>query len=338
MAESQLAFDYTAGNLREIEAALSGQRLANYVTGAGHDLERALHLYLWNARLSKAMRFPLEIAEVTVRSGINRALCDRWGANWPTDPAFRQLAAAKTLGKLDEARSKVGNSSSRIVGNVSFGFWTAILQARYVEELWRTRLGQFVPNLPAALSLEDKLTLLVDLLEKAITLRNRIGHLEPILRLDLSKHHADVRKLTGFVCKGTAAWMTHHSTLPRVLREGPNAVVKAGPVGSMMKPVPAALPPETPLTQALGEIERSPLRFVVVALADGPRFVTSSVVGDWLAAKRGEEIVDLTATTIGEIAETVPPSRRIRKNALVRDAIAALELRGERPTRFAVVS
>ena len=94
------------------------------------------------------MRFPLEIAEVTVRSGINRALCDRWGANWPTDPAFRQLAAAKTLGKLDDMseRSVLAHLAAERVRLYGRIISSKPDQARFAAG-WLNRVAEFVESL-----------------------------------------------------------------------------------------------------------------------------------------------------------------------------------------------
>eukprot|EP01035_Chromulina_nebulosa_P036687 gene36687-49448_t len=102
MAECQDIYPYTVHEIAAISKSLSLERFQTYLTAAGHNEEHAIAIYLWNARLSKAIRYPLEIVEVTIRNRINAVLIDRWGDQWPQSLAFRGVAASKTITKIDK--------------------------------------------------------------------------------------------------------------------------------------------------------------------------------------------------------------------------------------------
>lgn len=156
MAECQDVYPYTEPEIAAIRNAFSPARFQTYITAAGHNKEYALAVYLWNARLSKAIRFPLEIAEITIRNRANAALIDRWGDQWPQSPAFRQAAAAKTITKIDNAYRDIApyTNLDRVVAALSFGFWPVLFKGRYIESLWRGRLESAFPLLPRSLTVD----------------------------------------------------------------------------------------------------------------------------------------------------------------------------------------
>jgi hypothetical protein len=65
-----------------IVTAISPDRFKTYLTAAGHNQERALRLYLWNARLGEAFHMPIQAVEVALRNNVNLALSNVYTANW----------------------------------------------------------------------------------------------------------------------------------------------------------------------------------------------------------------------------------------------------------------
>ncbi len=74
MADSQVPFAYNQADLDGLTAALSSQRLGKYLNRAGFDQAWAMDIYLWNARLSKSLQFPIHVAEVTLRNAVSEHL------------------------------------------------------------------------------------------------------------------------------------------------------------------------------------------------------------------------------------------------------------------------
>lgn len=312
MAESQGAYEYTTQNLEQISATLSRPRIGTYMKEAKNDSVKAMRLYLWNARLSKALRFPLEVAEVALRNRIHLCLIDRYGANWLDDPRFLGHAAQKSVDKINDARTVLGGraTTDRIVAELSFGFWTAMLKDRFVEQLWRGRVTMGFPNLPKsvlALPFEDQCTYIKDLADQIRNLRNRISHLEPILKIDLSKQHSDTVHLVRLGCRTTSEWVSHHSTLPRVLREGPT--VRNDDVSALARGWReySRLDENATITQALEALKESERPFVAVDTAQGVMLVTGDDITRWLQTSCDIELAELDRPLSEVLAFVLPP-------------------------------
>lgn len=336
MAESQEPYPYTAPGIASLQSTLSEPRLSTYMDYAQRNPELAMAFYLWNARLSKAMRFPLEITEVTVRNEVHYALCDRWGPDWPKATGFREAAAAKTLEKLDKAYTDLGANAAtdKIVAALSFGFWPAIFKGRFPTALWEQRVDRFFRNLTTAPGALDKVGTIRSILEPALVLRNRIGHLEPILKRNLSEEHANLIKLVSFTCRKTAGWMKAHSTLNVVLRNGPNALV-AEPF-FMRRAIKdfQGIKEETTLKEAAILMAESEVPFVLV---DGkePTVLSRTDIGNWLISKASDGIVDLDEASVAEVAATGPRPPIIARSASLTDLRTAL---ANDTSRFAIVT
>jgi hypothetical protein len=59
--------------------AISQDRFTTYLKAAGHDPERALALYLWNAQIGEAFHLPIQAVEVALRNSINAPRRCIWG-------------------------------------------------------------------------------------------------------------------------------------------------------------------------------------------------------------------------------------------------------------------
>lgn len=339
MAEGQQPFPYHTEGLDALGYTLSDTRMSTYLKVGGRDRERALGLYLFNARLSKSMRFPLEIAEVTVRNRINYALVDRWGREWPRHPDFRTTAAEKSTRAIDDVYNSLGAGirAADVVGGLSFGFWAAILRNRFVETLWRTRLERFFPNLPD-LPFEKQIDVLVEKMDVARAVRNRIGHLEPIFKADPSSTHSEIIKLIGFACKPTAGWARHHSTFQRVLREGPGGSVQAGPVYGRAKRKPPVVPAETGVADAMHQLSAGADGYLIVIDNGAWQVVDHDVIGRWVSGHATEGIVAITDWTLAEVVAGRPALPLVPRSAGVADLLAALGFKSKPTGRYAVVT
>ena len=70
----QLTFSCTPSALKNIEGTISPARLGRYAGSAGVDKQKALQLYVWNARLCEAFYLPIQLCEVAIRNAIHGAL------------------------------------------------------------------------------------------------------------------------------------------------------------------------------------------------------------------------------------------------------------------------
>lgn len=219
MADSQVPYPYLANQVTAIRASISEPRFGAYLHKGGGDVEYALSLYLYNARLAKAFLYPLHVVEVTLRNAIDQYLVSRYGLNWPNEVAFRDgVLSAPGRANLDKAvtRAGVGASRGQIVSELTFDFWSNLLRPEY-HVLWRTGLNIVLPHVRAPTGRHE-----VQGLAKSINrFRNRVAHHEPILDQNVGDVQKSILELIGLRCTETAAWTKHHSTVSTVLRTRP---------------------------------------------------------------------------------------------------------------------
>lgn len=337
VAESQDNYPYSASGLVSLAHALSEKRFKTYLDHGQRNAEAAIALHLWNSRLSKALRFPLETVEITLRNRLHYALVERWGETWPRSPGFVAAAAPKTRSAVESAYSDLGQNAitDRIVAELSFGFWPPILRGRFVEELWKERIDRFFPNMPAELDHEAKAALIGSLLGEARNLRNRISHLEPVFKRDLSLEHSKLARLLSFACRDTAGWMKRHSTLNSVLRDGPTAMI-AEPIPFKKAFKNVTLVNETwPLSEVWPLIAKGPFDFVLVGKADGSRILGDSEIGRWIRSKATDGLVDVEETPVGDLIATSPLLPAVRRTVSISELRMFLH---RNKTRYVIVT
>lgn len=204
---------------------MSHERLATYLSAAGHDLHRALALYVWNARLGEAFHTPIQAVEVGLRNRICVALAKEFGAAWWSSDRFLALLDAmdkRRIADLEQVRRRlqkrqVAVATGQIVAGLSFGFWVALLQKRYNPALWSQHLRLAFPHLPAERSRAD----LADRARRIADLRNRISHHEPIFRNDVSKDFSETMTVLEWTCPETHRWLRPYCRVPEVMRQKP---------------------------------------------------------------------------------------------------------------------
>ena len=209
-----------------LEAALSSERMATYLTAANGDREKALRFYTWNTAVSAAFYGPLQGLEVALRNAMHRELTSTYGLNWYDNPhCSLDVGACERVAsvKRDLARDAHPVGPPDIVAALAFGFWVSLLgrggrlsgpnpsRANYDMTLWRPALFRAFPNVRKS---RTAVHLPLDYLR---TLRNRIAHHEPIFTRHLAADYASILEVTGWVCPNTRDWIDHHSRVPEIL-------------------------------------------------------------------------------------------------------------------------
>ena len=188
----------------DMEAALSLERFARYVTWAGGDRERALVLYTLNTQVSEALYIALQTLEVSLRNRIHTIMAAAHGERWFEDVAVIKLEhqAAQVADAVAELEANGKEAiAGRVIAALSFSFWTAMFSPSY-EDLWRSTLRGIAKREGKALVRKD----FSRPLTQVRLLRNRIAHHEPILHWDLHKHHQGLRDLTSWLSPPAFAW------------------------------------------------------------------------------------------------------------------------------------
>ena len=107
---------------------------------------------------------------------------------------------------IETARRKIvakgkAVTPSRIVAELTFGFWVALTARRYDAPLWIPHLRKAFPrkNLGRRAAF--------DRLSAIRLLRNSVAHHECILHRDLAQDYRNIIEATTWICTDTAAWI-----------------------------------------------------------------------------------------------------------------------------------
>ncbi len=166
-----------------IRRVCSSERFDAYRLSSDDDLA-VLARYLWNIELCEALYPALQTCEVVLRNNIHDAAIRAYS----TDMWFHSshgILALRDQAKADEAIATVArfhptrSTSGHIVAELTFGFWTALLDRRYDRVLW-PKLWRFgFPSVPIPVRARH---ILLRRLEAVRRLRNRVFHHEPVWR------------------------------------------------------------------------------------------------------------------------------------------------------------
>jgi hypothetical protein len=201
-------FDYSTTNLAELEVRLSSDRLQPYRKSVGGDSERAIRLYEQNTLLAESLYGILQGLEIALRNSIHVQLSvsfarpDWWNA------VQLKPEQATMLRSAEESLQRAGKplEASRIVAELSFGFWTGLTGPRY-SELWRDHLVKIFPRRHVQ---RNEVQIRLNSIRK---LRNRIAHHEPILFSGkLPRYVNQIFDTLSWISPVTARWVRSNSS------------------------------------------------------------------------------------------------------------------------------
>lgn len=233
-----MPFDYTPEQLTALERMLSVERFQPYLLKAGGSRLRAIKLYERNTALAEGMYAVIQAAEVALRNAIHSSLAEAAGRMW-----FEKIELEEAqLARIREAKSELLKvhaepPAAAIVAGLRFGFWTALLSARYEKLLWVRYLHRAFPgawvdvrNERGDVVKKKKVdTSEIHLIAEEIrTLRNPIADHEPIFNMDLWRSYTNALKLISWVCPTSSEWVASTNCFrSRVFEKEELAVQKA---------------------------------------------------------------------------------------------------------------
>ena len=206
----------------KLAETLSADRIGRYLTATGYDKQRALALYVWNAKIGEAFHVPIQAVEVGLRNRITVSLADLYGSEWWRHIDFKIAIDEDREADLETVFRRIRNRGlsldvGQIVAGLSFGFWVALLQPRYNPKIWSSHLRVSFPDLP-----QDKTrNALAKRAGEVAFIRNRISHHEPVFRRDLSKDFQQLLEFLSWICPTKAGWIKPHCRVQEVLRQKP---------------------------------------------------------------------------------------------------------------------
>lgn len=219
----QHPFSCVPRTLLAIEAAISPARLARYLPEARGDKQRAVRLYVWNARLCEAFYLPLQLAEVCVRNAIHKTVERRFSASWFGQESFKAILPPRLAEELarvaSETRKTMGpaHTADHVVAGLTFGFWLNLLTRSYVNHLWLNGLGQSFPRLPKSAGRQE----LYNCLDRMRMWRNKIAHHDTIFDRNPRAEIANILQIVDWVCADTHWFATELASVVQVLSRKP---------------------------------------------------------------------------------------------------------------------
>lgn len=201
-----------------IEKSISSARLSTY---RNHNASNNAHFianYILNAKISENFYFLLQNLEVALRN----AIYDAFKKHYPqrdffflneTNPRNRYRSRQENHDRecwkmLCGAKYKLRNVSqindSKIIAELSFGFWTKLLLSndRKYTNMWRTIFSDVFPNYQMQHSVDRDKNAVGRKIDDIRTFRNRIFHYEPVFNQpNLIQIHDDIIEILGWINK-----------------------------------------------------------------------------------------------------------------------------------------
>lgn len=173
--------------ISSLSAVLPPRRVAALLRAAGGCDARALALHRWNEEIGGALYAPLQRAELGLRARVSRAFADVYGPLWFAQPGFRQASSHGDRKEVAEASRRLMAAdepvdAAGLLERASFGLWVGLLRPAHNPAVWSTQLRAAFPALPPKQGRWD----VASHAAGAAWLRNRIGHHELLVGLDLS--------------------------------------------------------------------------------------------------------------------------------------------------------
>lgn len=174
-----------------------------------NDNKAVMH-YESNIKLAESCYASLSVLEVSLRNALSRELetmtgREDWYAIFPTTPGLKNLNKYITQANTQIANRHEISTPSKIVAELTLGFWVSLLNSEYEMLLWKD-LRRAFPYLPK--SQRQRRTISAPL-NTFRTFRNRIFHNESICWniSRVEKIHSDIIEVIGWINKDIPDWL-----------------------------------------------------------------------------------------------------------------------------------
>lgn len=229
---------------------LSRPRFQPYLAAANGDADRALALYQWNTQLAAAFQEVLANVEIIIRNAIDLEL-QTWNATRGADPdgvpytrewalhpapplagvvhdaletATKHARRARSSRGRRHPRKRAPISHDDVVAQLSFSVWRTLMPAAApkkvgLKNLWSNALVHAFPHAGGSAhhTPTNPVDVLVhDRLERLITLRNRVAHMENLLEVNVPARLTDCLSLLSYVSPHARDWCAGASRVTEV--------------------------------------------------------------------------------------------------------------------------
>jgi hypothetical protein len=219
---SQALFSYQEHEINTLEIGLSAERFSGYLTATQGDRFQAIKRYERNTVLSEALYGVVQGFEVVFRNGLSAPLARAFGPEW-----YRifEFGSAQRDAVCEAERKILKNgkliTSGRMVSQLTFGFWMALIGPSYEKKLWVPYLHRAFPNAIQRIPLSTGELKAVKIprhkiaerIESVKTLRNRIAHHDAIVDLATEEEYNRILEAIDWICPTTATWVAQTNCL-----------------------------------------------------------------------------------------------------------------------------
>jgi hypothetical protein len=220
-------------HLDALTAAISAERLSGYRRPSDADALDVLARYAWNVVIAESLYPTLQCLEIALRNTLHTAVAahvasPQWLTAVPTVLAPREVTAVAEAVQL-LARQHKPLTAGRLVAELSFGFWTSLLDRRYEPALWPALLKRAFPTIPRRQRTRHELSRRFTEIRR---LRNRVFHHEPIWHWrDLPQQHANLIETLVWINPALARTVAAFDRFPAVYGAG------VAPLRAQLEPI-----------------------------------------------------------------------------------------------------
>jgi len=195
---------------KAIEQIFSHDRLAPYLQRHDNSFNQAIEHYKANIEISETFYPLLAILEVGLRNQMDYQLTRKFTTEaWYNENSFIKIVSRFQIDRITDARNSILREKKevtpgKIISELSFGFWTSLLDSRFEKSLWKNLRLSF-PNCPKQIRQRKTMSSKFNGIRK---LRNRIFHHEPVTwNIAVIKNYRDeIIEAIDWLDKGLLDW------------------------------------------------------------------------------------------------------------------------------------
>ena len=197
-------------NKHFFEKVFSEKRMERYFALYPYDENKAILHYQSNLQLAETFYTSISVLEVALRNALNRELQTMTKReDWYYE--FSNIPELSRLNKyIDQASKQIVNRNeqitpSKIVAELTLGFWVSLLNAEYERILWKDLRRAF----PYIHKKERKRKNISAPLNRVRTFRNRVFHNEAICwnMKRVEEIHDELKTILSWINKDLPEWL-----------------------------------------------------------------------------------------------------------------------------------
>jgi len=206
----------------KLKQTLSSERLDAYQQRMALDgnLNLFSH-YAWNMALSESLYPALQVLEIAFRNTLHHAAYATFGQkDWFNSKQIIQPRdqAIITKAKNNLRRQNKPLDPGRVIAELSFGFWTTLLDSRYEQKLWPKLIKASFPHMPKQIRTRKSLSKRFNQIRH---LRNRVFHHEPVWYWqNLVQQHQAILEAIYWIEPALQDLVTTIDRFPETYRQG----------------------------------------------------------------------------------------------------------------------